>query len=66
MARPCLKDSKHRREYLVMTFDNFFGTRRYFIRTGYKSLILKEFITRYPDLEISIYVLSSRVISNIK
>lgn len=59
MSRPLSKSAKHRRQYLVMTVDPFFNIRKFFTRTGYKSLILKEFIQLYPHHDIHIFVLSS-------
>lgn len=66
MGRPLSKNAKSRREYCICVIDPLFHIRKYFIRVGYKSLILKEFVSRFPDMNISIYVLSGDVISNIK
>lgn len=66
MARPCIRGAKHRREYIILCEDPHFHMRKYFVRDGYKSLLLREFVSRYPDYNISIYVLSGRVVSNIK
>lgn len=66
MARPLSKNAKHRREYVVMCVDPTFHFRKFFVRVGYKSLILKEFVQNYPDYDISIYVFSGNIISDFK
>lgn len=66
MARPLSNTAKHRRQYVIMCADTFFHERKFFVRTGYKSLLLKEYMSLYPDYNIHIYVLSGSVISNIK
>lgn len=66
MSRPRIRNAKHRREYVIMTEDSYFHIRKFYVREGYKSLLLREFVNRFPDLNVSIYVLSSVIISNIE
>lgn len=69
MGRPLSKHAKHRREYVIRCVDPHFHAQKFFVRNGYKSLLLKEYVDRYPDHNISIYVLSSSsssVFHNIK
>lgn len=66
MARPRIKGAKHRREYVIMCVDPQFHFRKFFVRDGYKSLLLKEYIDKFPYHDISIYVLSSAVFSKLK
>lgn len=66
MARPRIRNAKHRREYVIMTVDPLFHSRKFYVREGYKSILLREFVNKFPDLDVSIYVLSSAVISNIE
>lgn len=61
MARPLSKNAKYRRDYVVMCVDPFFHSRKFFTCSGYKSLILKNFVSRFPDYDISIFVLSDVV-----
>lgn len=61
MSRPRIKNAKHRREYVVVCTDPDFHIRKYFVREGYKALILADFVKRYPDYDISIYVHSGSV-----
>lgn len=65
MARPRLKSAKHRRTYCVLVEDPDFHSRKFFVRDGYKSIILKECIVKFPFQRISIFVLSE-VISNLE
>lgn len=66
MGRPKSKNAKHRREYVIRCVDPLSHVQNFFVRVGYKSLLLNEYVNRYPYDNISIYVLSSSVFHNIK
>lgn len=65
MARPLSKNARFRREYCICVSDPHSHNCKYFVRDGYKLPILKSFVSRFPDQNISIYVLSDKVFSNL-